>query len=300
MQKLFLLFISLLAQFFGFQNNATAQASKTESKQANPNSLLWKISGKDLTKPSYILGTMHAICAEDYFFNEEMERAFSGIESLVLEVDLSDPNMAAQVQEQLVLPKDKKFSDYFNSEDEFLAFSAQLQRVKEIDIEQYKQFKPFILISALAMKEFTCPATVSYEMNLMQMAQTRGIPVLGLETMQSQFELFEKMKDADIRALLLDAVYPGPETNERNLQMIENYKTQNIDGIYEAMRESAELKNHEKELLTDRNVAWVKKLPSMMKASQCFIALGAAHLPGANGVLQLLRKGGYKVEAVTK
>lgn len=82
--------------------------------------------------------------------------------------------------------------------------------------------------------------------------------------------------------------------------MIENYKTQNIDGIYEAMRESAELKSHEKELLTDRNVAWVKKLPSLMKASQCFIAVGAAHLPGANGVLQLLHKGGYKVEAVTK
>jgi hypothetical protein len=81
-------------------------------------------------------------------------------------------------------------------------------------------------------------------------------------------------------------------------QMVGLYKKQDIDGLLQLMEKSPEMNLNQDALLKDRNVRWVERLPAIMQTQSVFVAVGAAHLPGKNGVLQLLRQQGYTVEAV--
>lgn len=297
MQKRIILGLSFLAQLIGLPLFSQHVSKAPPVKKELEKSLLWKVSGKDLKRPSFIFGTMHAICMDDYFFTESMTNAFESTTQLVLEVDLAHTIPGEEFQENMLLTQGKTLRDFFENEDQYNDFAAKLRVQSEIDVESFKAFKPFVLISALSMKGFACPTTASYEMNLMDMATQKGISIKGLETMDSQLAIFDKMSDTDIRLLLISSLNDGPK-NQTDRQLIEAYKQQDITALHNMMSESPEIKGHEKELLIDRNVDWVKQLPDMMKEQSSFVAVGAAHLPGENGVLNLLKKAGYKVEAV--
>jgi len=290
MQKKIMICLSFIAQLIGIQTFA--------QDHATAKSLLWRISGKDLEKPSYVFGTIHAICSEDYFFTEKMSKAFHECNQLILEVNLKDPDMSAQLQEQMLLPEGKNLSDYFSNQDRYQLFATKLKESADIDIDAFSKFKPFVLISAMSLQGFSCPTTVSYEVNLMEMVKESDIKIGGLETATSQMEIFDKLSNEDIEGLLFEAI--GVETPKREMdeQLIALYKEQDLQGIYKLMSTSTELKGHEAEFLTDRNKNWVKLLPAMIQKTPGFVAVGAAHLPGENGVLNLLKKAGYKVEPV--
>lgn len=297
MQKRIILGLSFLAQLIGLQLFAQHPNTATTIKKEGEKSLLWKISGKELTSPSYIFGTMHAICMEDYFFTEAMTNAFESTAQLVLEVNLGEVIAGEEFQENMLLSNGKTLSDFFENQDQYNDFVARLRAQSEIDAESFKAFKPFVLISAISMKGFACPTTASYEVNLLDMAKQKGNTIKGLETMDSQLAIFDRMSDMDIRNLLMESLNEGLK-NQSDRQLIEAYKQQDISALYKMMSNSPEIKGHEKELLIDRNANWVKQLPQLMKEQSSFVAVGAAHLPGDNGVLNLLKKAGYKVEAV--
>jgi hypothetical protein len=81
-------------------------------------------------------------------------------------------------------------------------------------------------------------------------------------------------------------------------QMVSIYKTQDIDALYQLISQSPEFKGHEKELISGRNIKWMNTLLYEMKQQASFVAVGAGHLAGEQGVLNLLEKQGYQVEAV--
>lgn len=82
------------------------------------------------------------------------------------------------------------------------------------------------------------------------------------------------------------------------------YKQGNIDGLYQLNKKSNTnwgISDEENAKMVDnRNMEWAKQLPELMKSNTCFIAVGALHLPGENGLINLLRKEGYKVKPVVK
>ena len=88
-KKFLLFFVSFVSQLF-FQNNIKAQNNNSQS------SILWKVSGNNLSKPSYLFGTIHMICNNDYFFTNTMQSAFDETEKLVLEINLADINTIMQ------------------------------------------------------------------------------------------------------------------------------------------------------------------------------------------------------------
>jgi uncharacterized protein YbaP (TraB family) len=298
MQKRIILILSFIAQLLGFHAVAQEQTMPQGSLTKHSKSLLWLVSGKNLAKPSYIFGTIHAICQEDYFFTEKMNKALNESNQLILEVNLSDPAMNANMQQRMLLPAGTKLRDYFSGDETYQLFASKLKSIANIDIERFSHFKPFVLISALTMQEYTCPVTVSYEMKLMEAVAPRNISISGLETADSQLEIFDLMKNDEIERLLLDAVSSDSSDHAQEAAMITLYKQEDIEGLYELMVQSDELKQHEAALLTTRNQHWSTLLPTAMQKEPSFIAVGAAHLPGEQGVLNLLRKQGYSVDAV--
>lgn len=289
MRKLFLLTLGFIAQCL----NLSSSFAQTSSS----NSLLWKVSGKNLSKPSYIFGTIHLICKDDYFFTPKMKEALESSKKLMLEVDLSDPNTATSMQSHLMLPDGQKLKDFFDSEEEYQTFAKQMKSQHDLDVDFFSQFKPFMLISMLSIKSQSC-ATESYEMSLMKMASQKNMEVDGLETSLSQLEIFDQMPKKDIKNMLLSSLEAADSTNHEFANMIRFYKDQNIDALYTLITSSPDIAGHETELISGRNIKWMNKLMIEMKDQTCFVAVGAGHLGGEKGLLQLLRQEGYTLEAV--
>lgn len=295
MRQRILFLAGLLTQLFSLSLFAQ---KNIDAKPAEGNSLLWKISGNGLEKPSYLFGTIHLICNNDYFFNDNMKKAFDASEKLVLEINLSDPSTILQYQQGMMLPDGKQLKNFFTSENEFQDFSNKLKSQTGIDASMFQTLKPLILLSLIAQKSFMCENTSSYEMNLIEMSEKNNIPVAGLETTIAQMKIFDDMKDEEIRKILVSGLEDAENDNKIQNEMIAAYKRQDINELHRIILSSKEFENQEDVLINDRNTDWAEKLPFMMKEKSCFVAVGAGHLGGAKGVINLLKKKGYKVEPI--
>jgi uncharacterized protein YbaP (TraB family) len=271
-------------------------AQNFQNGSSNANSLLWKISGKGLEKPTYLFGTIHAICSDDYFFTTPMQSALKSSQQLIMEIDISNPAIQAQMTESMRLQDGKLLRDYFDNNDEFAQFAQVVKETVEVDVTLFDNFKPFVLMSALAMKSFTCSNTSSYEMILAEKAKERNVPIIGLENVLSQAAIFDNMKKEEIKALLMASFQDREEDKKQQEEMIQLYKKQNINGLYNLILQSKEMKGHEDKLLIQRNENWVTQFAKLLVGKSSFIAVGAGHLAGEKGLIQLLRKAGYTVE----
>ena len=289
--------LGLLIQLIGWPLHTQAQATTTNDPQKEK-SLLWKVSGKQLKQPSFIFGTIHMICQDDYFFTYAMKQAFNQCHQLVLEVNMNDPALAMDLPQHMQLHEGKTIRDYFTDQDEYRQFAKRLKDSAQLDIEVFSHFKPVVLLSALTNKAFSCSQTSSYEMNLMNDAKKIEMPVAGLETALSQLDIFDSLSKEDVKNLLIQSLASNDDEKSVDEELVNLYKKQDIEGLQKLMESSKDLKGHEALLLTRRNQNWVTELPAMLDKQACFIAVGAAHLPGEQGILNLLRKQGYTVEAV--
>lgn len=274
------------------------QSIVLQSFASEPKSLLWKISGNGLSKDSYLFGTMHKICSEDYFFNQNMNTAFQESEQLILEVDISNNEELMAYAQKIILPQGTSLKDFFASENEFNIFSKKIQELYELDITQFMQFKPIFLFSMLAEKSFLCNKTSSYEMNLIKMAKEKNIKISGLESMSEQLKIFDDMDTQDIIAMMSQTIDDTEQDQKLLKEMINAYKSQDIAQLKSLIINTSEYKMHEDKLINDRNKNWATIIPEMIKNKSAFIAVGAGHLAGKEGVLQLLKNIGYTVTPV--
>lgn len=267
-----------------------------KNANAQENSLLWRVSGKNLKTPSYLFGTVHLICQEDYHFSEAMVSALESTNQLVLEVNLYDPESQAAFSKGIMLPEGSSLKDMLNSEADYLHLEKALQQ-KGLDINEYNSLRPIVLLSLMSMKSFGCDNTVSYESKLMEQVNARSLKTIGLETAEFQLNLFNGLSKQEISEMLIAAA-DDVNNNERVNRMVELYKAQNIKGLHEFIVESPEMKANIEKFLYQRNKNWAKALPKIMESNNSFIAVGAGHLAGKEGLIELLIKAGYKVEAV--
>jgi uncharacterized protein YbaP (TraB family) len=295
MRKYFLFLIALFISWMPF--GASAQRFVKKSLKS-PKSLLWRISGHGLTEPSYVMGTIHLICKDDYFFTAAMDSALRASNQLVLEVNIADPRMLTDFQDSMKLPAGQKLRDFFDSDAEYQGFKTKATEVFGMDISPLEGHKPFLFLSMFATSTFACKEQASYETNLSKQADRLGMHVLGLETFDEQLRLFDNLDRNAMRKLLLESVNESGKNDKTMEKMVGLYKKQDLDGLLQLMEKSPEMNLNQDALLKDRNQRWVERLPAIMQAQSVFVAVGAAHLPGNNGVLQLLRQQGYTVEAV--
>jgi uncharacterized protein YbaP (TraB family) len=126
----------------------------------------------------------------------------------------------------------------------------------------------------------------------------KNIEVDGLESSLSQLEIFDRMPKRDIKNMLISTVQATDSTANEFTNMIHVYKDQNVEALYKLITSSPDIAGHEAELISGRNIKWMNKLLFEMKDQTCFVAVGAGHLGGEKGLLQLLRNEGYTLEAV--
>lgn len=267
-----------------------AISAQTKSPKLE-NSLLWEVSGKGLKKPSYLYGTIHMICSKDYFLSEKTKKAFDVSDKLYLEINFTDPNEMSQMQ-QLAMGKEplsKKLT-----REQLAKLDSILKKSTGMGVQQVDSFSLLTVLSLISMKSFGCADLKFYEMEFSEAAKKRNVSIYGLETVKSQFEILENAYSNDEILKLLEE-----STAEESEQLVTAYKDENIDSMYALTTdEKFTSEKTKKQILDNRNVNWVKAMPELMKQNSAFFAVGAGHLGGELGVINLLRKEGYTVKPI--
>jgi uncharacterized protein YbaP (TraB family) len=285
MKNLFTLVITVITIIFSGSAQSQTKSPKLED------SLLWEVSGNGLAKSSYLYGTIHMICEADYFVSEKTKKALDAADQLVLEVNLSDEKELANMQ-QLALgkePLDKKLTP-----EQLSTLDGILKESTGMNIQQVNSLSLVSVMSLIFMKTFGCADLKFYELEFIKQAKKRPMEIGGLESIKSQFEILENAYTNDEMIVMLEeAVKEGASP------LVGNYKSENIEAIFKNTT-SEKLMNQRNRMamLDTRNGNWVKQMPELMKKQSVFFAVGAAHLAGEEGVINLLRKAGYKVKPV--
>jgi len=262
----------------------------------NPNSLLWEISGKNLKTPSYLYGTIHIIPKKDFILTDLLKNRFVQTEQLALEIDMDNIFSIFGALGEMFMDDGVTLKDLL-TEEEYTQLGEHFDQKGIGSLENMDNMKP-ILLSAM-MEEGTAGEKedmTSYEMELMQMAKQRRMPVKGLETAKFQMSVLDSIPYEEQAKMLVKSMDDEQEGEAGFGDMVEMYKNQDLAALHRAVAaESEGVKNFDHALLYIRNHNWIPVMEKMAMAKPTFFAVGAAHLPGENGVIELLRKAGYQV-----
>ncbi|MCC6761793.1 MAG: TraB/GumN family protein [Chitinophagaceae bacterium] len=285
--------ISPLVSFFSLLFlGCTAQAPIAEN--STPQTLLWRISGNQLARPSYLFGTMHIMCAKDAIVSPQLQQVLDSAKQVYFEVDLDNmvemiASMKAMAMQNGVTIKD------LLTPSEYERVSTYFKGKGPLPFKVLEVYKPLLLSAMIAEQAMQCEATNGMEMMILAEAAKRKKEILGLETMSYQAGLFDSIPYATQAKELLKAIdSAGADNNTEVQQLLAAYKAQDLEKINAlTIKEEGSLEGNLDLLLYGRNRNWLQKMPALMKESSNLFAVGAGHLPGENGVIQLLRNAGY-------
>lgn len=281
---------------FVFQN-CEAQSTKSLEKNKDNNSLLWEISGNGLKKPSYLYGTFHMMCTEDIHLSDNLKKAIKGSDEVYFEMDLDDPSLMMSGLLQMTM-KNSSLKDLYTPE-EYERVKNYFNDSLKLPFEMLQKMKPLFLQALLYPKMMPCKNTSGIDQEILKIAQTDKKPISGLETMEFQASIFDSIPYESQAKDLLKSI-DSLQNNEIEFnKMLNVYKEQKL-GEIESMFNEVDLGagEHQAILLDNRNKNWVSQLIKIMPQKNVFVAVGAGHLPGKMGVINLLKNAGYTVTPI--
>lgn len=262
----------------------------------NDNSLLWEVSGNGVSQSSYLFGTFHLMCKNDIHFSSQLTAAVSRSEKVYMEMDMDDP--ATMLGGLLLMNmKDGKTLQQLYTADEYKRLDNYFRDSLHTSLSFLKSMKPFFLQALLYPKMMPCKTISGVEEELIKIVKLEKKEIKGLETMEFQASVFDSIPYEEQAKELLKSI-DSMAANKNNFDTMMNvYKSQHINEIENLFSKSeAGVLDHEDLLLNNRNKNWVAQLKTIMKTRPVFVAVGAGHLVGKQGLIALLRKEGYIVK----
>jgi len=259
-------------------------------------SLLWKIEGDSLPAPSYLFGTMHIIPKDSFFIPPELEQVLDSCTRLVMEIDLNGPSMLKSMM-GMVMPPSTSLKKLLSEED-YAYLKTFMKDSLPVSIPMYQMIKPIFISQQVAASYCLQGASESYELYFMQKFNAAGKETSGLETVDEQMAFLDEIPLEEQAAQLMETVRNPGKSCEQVKQMIALYRKQDLGGLLSLIEQDPELADQMGSLLGQRNQNWIPVLEKLMKKEPLFIAVGAGHLPGNEGVIALLLRAGYTVTAV--
>ena len=282
----------------------------SDASNEKRNSLLWKIAGNGLEKPSYLFGTHHLVPAAFLDSIPGIKAAFEESEQTVGELDMSDmAEMQMQIMGEGMMSPEVTYATLLSPEDTAL-LDSMLHSVVGVGLDQLGQLKPAMLSNLISISLYqqyypSVASTQNIDYYFQEEALKRSRPVVGLETAEDQIYLLLNAQSLERQAEMLICMIKHPEMLKEQMDKMQvAYHAQNLQALRELYEEKTPndpcpSTEEEKNLLNgERNRKWLEKLPSIMKEKSSFIAVGCLHLPGKEGLIEGLRELGYTVEAM--
>ena len=285
------------AMFFFCSCNAQTKPPAIKLNR-DDNTLLWQVSGNGLAAPSYLFGTFHLMCKDDIRFSDQLKTAVAGADKIYMELDMDDPGMLLGGLMMMNMKDGKKLQDLY-TEAEYLKVEHFFKETLGTPIGFLQKTKPFFLVAMLYPKMMPCKNVSGIEEELMRLAKENKKEIKGLETLEFQSAVFDSIPYEEQAKELLKSIDSMASYQKYFDTMMTVYKDQQLNEIEKLFKDSEfGMEAHQDILLNDRNHNWVTQLKALMPKEKLFIAVGAGHLVGEQGLINLLRKEGYTLQPV--
>lgn len=261
---------------------------------------LWEVVAE--TGPSYLLGSVHLGTDDLYPLPAKIEEAYESSSFLVVEANI----LAVEEEELFSLMHSFAINPGFRSVEQYISEEeyAMLQQVLAelgLDIAQLSFCRPWYLANLITSLRFINAGfnpDLGIDVYFLQKAGGNK-DILELESLEFQFMLFSELPPELEHLYLREALTTSREEfAEKTRRLLEAWKTGDtglLEEISFSKEKDAAYQEFYKRLISQRNVAMVAKIEEYMKKGTAFIVVGAAHLVGEDGIVELLRKRGYTV-----
>ncbi len=263
-------------------------------------SCLWKATSKKGTL--YIQGSVHLLKSTDYPLPAAIEAAYEASDVLMLEVDMKAmlaPETQQMIMAKALLKGDQTLEGLLQP-DVYALLSAELTEAG-LPAPVTQKFKPWfatMTLMLLKMQAMGFDPTLGLDQYFYNKATADQKPVIGLETVKFQIDLFDALAEENQNAYIKRALKELDLFETMLDQLMKAWKAGNIEELGKLMQESFE--EHPglyERFVIDRNKNWVKKIDREASEKKThMIVVGAAHLPGKEGLIELLKQKGYSVE----
>lgn len=296
---------SLVLLFFLYVLPAAVTAQEDSTVNEPSSSLLWEISRSDISFKSYLFGTNHLVSSAFIDTSAVMINCISNAEVIITEIENMKIDTAFLVKAMTMKKNDHySFSDpddeeymvnFFRNNPMLKAFADNYFILKPMAYWLIYFYSNFVKGTATENSSFT--ALDSY---FMQEAQKKNKELKGLETTEEQISYFmDSIKvDTQLKILLETIRASRDDMNKAKVVLDTCYLSQDLSCMSNIGIFGRKFGKENRLFLDNRNLLWIKKLPSYINYRPAVIAVGAGHLPGEYGLLSLLKKQGYTVKAV--
>ena len=281
----------LLIGFLSLSLNSKAQQKKIE------NSLLWEISGNGLKKSSYLFGTYH-FAGKDFIDTMKVLQTKLGMADAIVGELIIDETMVAKLTPHMLMKNN--FLDKVLTPDQYQLVAAYLKKISGYDLKLFNSMKPVVV--QITMMQFTAPKTISetnpaLDQYIQDYGKANNKKLIGLETVEDQATILFGNNLERQKVLLLKSIANEEKIKKEGQKLYDYYITQNLQELEKLFVKSDDYTQEELDLLLkNRNVKWMAQLPTLMQNQSLFIAVGAGHLVGEDGLIKALKVKGYEVK----
>jgi uncharacterized protein len=264
---------------------------------------LWKVEkGKE---NCYLLGSIHLLKKEHWPLKKIIEDSFAKCDSLAVEADVRPEkagNSAGLIFQKGMYQGDETLESNMSKKN-FRLVKEKLEKMGMV-IDGYQKFKPwFVAMTVMSQQLVKVGFDPRYgvDLNFLNKADQRKIDVIELESVEFQLKLFDGFSKEEQEGFLLSTVLEADKMPEMIGQIIDAWLDGDVDKLGSVFNSGVddypELKEMYKKLNDTRNFGMAKKIVNIMKQGKtCFVVVGAAHMIGKNGLVQLLKDKGYRVK----
>lgn len=281
-------FVLIVALVSFFESNLFSQQT---------NSLLWKISGNNLSKPSYLYGTMHSRDKRAHEFGDSVLVKLNECDAVALELLTGEMKENPFAMFDVMMMKDTTLDMLLPDED--------YQLVKTHVAENLEMFGMFVdkmkpIFTSVMLSEGMMRNDKAYTVDdfFERKAKENGKRAIGIETMEEQMSALDQISLREQAQMLVEQIKTKNEDSILFEQLMENYKNQDLQAMMKVYKSEEMPEMFDEALVTKRNHTMAHRMDSIIRMQPTFNAVGALHLPGDEGLIELLKKKGYSLTPV--
>jgi uncharacterized protein YbaP (TraB family) len=270
--------------------------------RAQDKSFLWQVQSSKSNGSIYILGSIHFLKKENYPLKKTIEKAFSSAEKLVLEIDFKDADSGAVQRMTLEkgIQRNGKTLDQ-NVSPETYGLAQKRSAELGIDIRALSPLKPWVValtLTALQLQKLGFDPKHGIDRYLAERAVKSGKTIAGLESAAFQIGLMDDLSERDQETMLRQSLKEMDLLDKGLEQIVRAWSTGDVQSLeallLNSMREYPAVYQR---IIVDRNRRWLPEIEKIIEQGEStLIIVGAGHLVGKDGVVELLKARGYTLE----
>ncbi len=265
----------------------------SKSKKKLPQ-LLWQIDKPGLPGTSYLFGTMHVRDIRAFDYQALVCEKIGTCEAFATEINLKQAEILLSGQ-SMDLPEGIILADFY-SKKKYEKIGRFFQKNTGLDIAHFERAKPMMLTNFMTGSLLNNDQPLSLDQFLWEYAEQENRIMMGIETVEEQIELMEKIP-LDYQAKALWSMVKNVSRFRKNLLNLSNlYQDGNLSKILKSAKKSAG--KLRKMMIYDRNELMADRISLLVTEQTLFVAVGAGHLGGKKGILRKLKTAGFRLKSV--